>query len=165
MRQVFRVFLSLGVALVAALAFTVPAQAGEASTTDGFRLLANTSDHIEYATPDGGKVGWASVSYTAAHPDLVKPASASGCNEQVCIDVSGDGLFVSQWATTAFTLTGGCYYAYYHAQSFSVTSPQLCGSAGTFYDESGPAGYYQDGEELCNNWSGIQGYPCIEIEA
>ncbi|MEV6644331.1 hypothetical protein [Amycolatopsis sp. NPDC051371] len=50
----------------------------------------------------------------------------------------------------------------------TVTGPLICPSTsdpGVYYDYTGPAGYYLDGEDLCNSWDGIPGYPCEEIEA
>ena len=118
------------------------------------------------------------MSYLKSHPKAIPgvrvspngamgPASASGCNFDVCIELTGDGLFVSNWTTEAFGNVG-CTYAFFHSQPFTVTGPTICPDSsdpGVYYDTTGPAGYYQDGEELCNNWNNISGYPCEEIEA
>jgi hypothetical protein len=160
---------------VGLLAVSSPAEAQRAAVPVGHVLRAGA---VVVPVANGGTAGWASISYLRAHPDAipgvhvsmagsgdVRPASASGCNQNVCIAITGDGLFVSNWTTTAYGNVG-CTYAAFHSQMFTVYGRWICATGsgpGVYYDTTGPIGYYQDDEEVCNSWLDIRGYPCETI--
>lgn len=163
-----RILLPLVMLLATIVGFAAPAAAAP----------NRTGDFTSVPVANGGTAGWASISYLQAHPDAipgvhvsvgaaggVRPASASGCNQNVCIDITGSDLFVSNWTTTAYGNVG-CTYAAFHSQSFTAYGPWICSTGsgpGVYYDTTGPVGYYQDDEEVCNSWLEIRGYPCETI--
>lgn len=99
-------------------------------------------------------------------PSLISPASASGCNQSVCIYVTGSGTHVTRWSTTAVLPSWMCTFAEYWANGELVyVGNTKCGSKG---DEvmsywSNP-GDFPVGTQLCNTWIGIAGKPCETIE-
>jgi hypothetical protein len=152
---------TLAILAVTCLGLTLT-HAETAAEPPAWRLAARTADMVTYTSSTGAEVGWISAGHPAASS---RSTSASGCNANVCIQVTGEGLFVSRWATQAFGNVG-CTKAWFHAQLSSVTSPTICptgSGSGTYFYNAGPAGYYQDGEDLCNTWDRIEGYPCIEV--
>ena len=114
------------------------------------------------------------VSTSVAPAGRVAPGSAqsaSGCNQEVCIILTGSGRKVTGWQTTG-EYTGSsdafCTYAVYWAPGNSVyaTGITVCGGPGEYY------GYYAEvpivwssNIELCNTWAGIPGKPCEEVHS
>jgi len=99
----------------------------------------------------------------------VRPLSASGCNQEVCIIITGSGLKVTGWQTTG-EYTGAkdpfCTYSVYWAPGNTVyaTGIVVCGGQGTYY------GYFADvpivwttNIQICNTWAGIPGKPCETV--
>lgn len=137
---------------------------GQPEEAAGWTLIVQTYGLVKYASADGSEAGWVSAEYLQNNP---QPRSGYGCNQNVCIDVTGAGVLVSRWATQAFGNVG-CTRAYFHAQSSTVASPTICSTRhgdGVYFYSEGPAGSYQDRDALCNSWEGIAGYPCIEVRA
>ncbi len=96
----------------------------------------------------------------------VEPLSASGCNQSVCIYVTGSGTDVTNWSTSA-TLPGSmCTVADYWAdQNLVYQGNEKCGSGGTSVSSYWPQpGYFPAGTQLCNTWSNISGRPCESVE-
>lgn len=150
---------------------------------------------VKYTLSPGGSAGWVSVAYLRSHPGGVPgtgitaavasavvhggaakpaitasgalPASASGCNQDVCIDVEGSGTRVDTWSTQAFGNVG-CTEAFYYWHEGDWEAPQICpdtSDPGVYWWNSGPIGTYPNGDELCNAWMNIKGFPCIFIKA
>ncbi|MGW7260525.1 hypothetical protein [Streptomyces sp. NPDC054834] len=159
---------------VAAIAFLgSPAYAStDAGTEKGFVQV------------DGGAAGWVSLKYLNEHPDavpgisvtkskahsrLVGPASAHPCDDQVCMDITGTGLTVDKWTSTAAGNVG-CTIAtgdWLHGTTYGAKhSGLICSDSsgpGIYYWAHGPKGHYPNGTEVCTYWDEISGYPCAEI--
>jgi hypothetical protein len=104
---------------------------------------------------------------TARQTGGIVPNSASGCNLDVCINVIGRGLTVSNWFTTAFDADPTCTFAAYWANGAVIaTSNELCGGAFTDYSsEWADPGDFADGTQVCNSWVTISGFPCETIHS
>lgn len=132
----------------------------------------------------GHTEGWASVTYLRAHPDAIPglrvtvapstviPDSASGCNYDVCIDITGSSTNVSNWTTTAYGNVGCTMPWFIWTEPGQGTEheagPNICptsGGDGVYYDTQGPFGYFPGGSHLCNTWNRIPGEPCENIKA
>ena len=107
---------------------------------------------------------------------VARPASHSGCSQEVCINVQGHSTIVTAWTTKAYGGNGTCTKPYYqvfaHTHKTTLvhqwTGPIICAGAGEgwFYDDSNEhSGSYPDGYELCNVWAYIPGQPCAGIVA
>lgn len=99
-------------------------------------------------------------------PAPVNPDSASGCNQSVCIEVTGAGNHVTRWMTTAVLPSKICTFAEYWANGELVyVGNTKCGSKGdevsSYWSDPGD---FSKGTQLCNTWSGITGKPCETIE-
>lgn len=110
--------------------------------------------------------------------------SADGCNNNVCIYVTGKGRRVTEWKTDALQFpSDGCVTpgVRWDIRSGSITTKfhgarwrYPChsvppGARATLWNASVP-GYkmpaiFGDGHELCNFWNFRNGYPCILIKA
>lgn len=97
---------------------------------------------------------------------LVSPASASGCNQRVCIYVTGSGTHVTRWSTTAVLPSSMCTFAEYWANGdLAYVGNTKCGSEGDEVSSYWPnPGSFSTGTKLCNTWSGIAGRPCETVE-
>lgn len=183
-----------------AITMAAPAMAGNVTSTGS---SPRTDAPVEV-----GNVGWVSNEYLQAHPgflpgvvsaettasnpsdslgltspDAVQPLSHTGCNNEVCIDVEGQGTTVTFWGTYAFGGNYSCWRPHFKVwtknnhQGTLVDDhlgPVICARAGegVYYDnENLYAGYYPDGWSLCNTWAYISGldhitgYPCANIIA
>lgn len=103
-------------------------------------------------------------------PDVAAaPDSASGCNQNVCISVSGSGTYVSNWNTQAFGNVG-CSHALYLVDGASwLESLAICPSSsaqGVYYFNLNYDGDFGEETTLCNNWvsNPINGFPCETVE-
>jgi len=104
---------------------------------------------------------------SAPSPGGITPDSASGCNEDVCINIDGASTIVNSWSTTAFGNVG-CTRAYFLYNEGFYEGPEVCPDGagdGVYYDNTGPSGYFPDGDQLCNSWLSIAGLPCEYIVA
>jgi hypothetical protein len=113
------------------------------------------------------------ASVTAASPNvtsvstLILPPSASTCSGAVCIYVVGSGLNVSSWTTTGVLPKTECSYAKYLEDGVVIaTSGSVCGPSGDELEsEWNDPGNFPNGTQLCNEWSGISGEPCITVHS
>jgi hypothetical protein len=163
--SLFASFLLLGAGQATSTAFAAP----ESRLASGL---------VQHQGENGRVYGWASAEYLAANPDAIpgvhavktgdgaiKPMSASGCNVNVCISVSGTREYVSNWTTTAYG-NEGCIRAYFMDWAGEHPGPVICPNGtgpGVYYDTTGPTGLYHNGEQLCNFWERMSGLPCITI--
>jgi len=92
---------------------------------------------------------------------VVRPDSHSGCNQDVCSDVYGSGLYVSSWDTYAHLGTGHCSYAVFNVNGQTMeTGPEECGNTPYIYATGSLINhYYSAGDQLCNQWPHEAGYP------
>lgn len=95
----------------------------------------------------------------------VSPASASGCSQAVCIFITGSGLTVTNWTTSARLSTSMCTSATYLVNgSAQTTSPFICGNAGALlYATWTDPGAFANHAILCNTWGGVSGQPCETV--
>ena len=111
-------------------------------------------------------LGWVSAAGASQISSSSLPASASGCNQRVCIHVTGTGTHVTRWSTTAVLPSSMCTFAEYWANGVLVyVGNTKCGSAGDEVSSYWPdPGSFSVGTQLCNTWTGIAGKPCETIE-
>jgi hypothetical protein len=97
----------------------------------------------------------------------VTPDSADTCSDSVCIYVVGSGLNVSSWTTSVVLNSSECTYAKYLENGVVIaTSGEGCGSADDqLVSEWNDPGNFPNGTQLCNEWSGIAGEPCITVHS
>lgn len=144
-------------ALASSAAIASPASAVEQN--DGARAPDMESGNVRLVRvrfiPAGETDGEASI------------MDASGCNQNVCIVLTGTGTYLSKWRTTASVTSATCSYARFHRNDSVIrTSATICSSgSGTLEAIWESPGYFTDGDKLCNSWNGISGYPCKYIEA
>ena len=105
------------------------------------------------------------VEFIPDEPGTVGTMSASGCNIDVCIYLYGSGLTVDKWETTGTVTSSTCSYARFYADDTLIaTSSTICSSgSGTLKATWNNPGWFADGTQLCNSWSGISGYPCKTV--
>jgi hypothetical protein len=92
--------------------------------------------------------------------------SASGCNQDVCIEIVGTSNHVTDWDTQAYWNGGAkCTRARYLANGRQILlGSVICGSgAGVFYWYWTPNRYFPSPTLACNQWTAIPGYPCETI--
>ncbi len=133
------------------------------------------SVHVGFLTlKEGAALGiHPSMSYEGSTPSPVvalggvKPDSASGCNQAVCISVTGIGRIVEDWSTTAYFADGlESFAAYWENGVVIATSPPFYASPGTwYYDDWGHIGVFPNGAKLCNSWLGTPGFPCETVHS
>lgn len=92
---------------------------------------------------------------------------ASGCNDNVCIYLKGSGLYLDEWRTSASVSSSTCSYARFHRNGSVIrTSSTVCSTgSGTLVAIWDNPGWFSDGDQLCNSWYGISGYPCKTIKS
>jgi hypothetical protein len=122
---------------------------------------------IGIAAPSGAAVTVRGSSDAASAPDRIVPLSASTCSDSVCIFVVGSGLNVSSWTTTVALPKTECSYAKFLKNGTVIaTGPEGCGSSGEQLSfEWVDPGNFPNGTQLCNEWSGIAGEPCITVHS
>ncbi|MGH9300661.1 MAG: hypothetical protein ACRD0E_02140 [Acidimicrobiales bacterium] len=93
--------------------------------------------------------------------------SASGCNQEVCIYVYGQGLFVQQWNTTAYFPDGTESFAAYWANGNVIaTTNSFYASPGTWYEAYWtPDEYFANNTKVCNAWFNNAGFPCETVHS
>jgi hypothetical protein len=101
---------------------------------------------------------------TAVHPD-----SASGCNQQTCIFVWGNGAHVSYWSTTGSTTRADrCTQAAAWIGGTIAYYGDLYCSTNSFYYSLLLSNYTFGGTgnlQVCNTWvNGPKGKPCETIK-
>lgn len=110
-------------------------------------------------------VGWAGAAASSA-PTPSVPLTASGCNQRVCIYVTGSGTLVTWWSTTAALPSSMCTFAKYWANGVLVYEGNTkCGSSGAeVHSYWADPGYFAAGIVVCNTWVGVPGKPCETVE-
>ena len=165
--------------LTLVLAGSLFAWGGTASAASQW-VSTQTPGHVQITSPDGRSAGWASINYLESHPGAIpgvtihkeprgsaQPASASGCNGDVCIDITGTGVIITKWGTTGYGNVG-CTWANFYYEGGDYAGPDVCPNSadpGVYYDYTGPTGYYRSGSEVCNAWYRIPGFPCETIHS
>lgn len=129
------------------------------------RLLAWPSAVAALLVVLTAPVGWPAAG-ASSNPTPVTPLTASGCNQRVCIYVTGSGTRVTWWSTTAVLPSSMCTFAEYWANGALVYEGNTkCGSAGGEVSSYWPhPGYFATGTQLCNTWIGVPGKPCETVE-
>lgn len=122
--------------------------------------------------PGGPAAGWSVqegdllIEFT---PDSDEPVlsllSASGCNVDVCIYLTGSGLTVDRWRTTGYVTSNECSRARFRANGSIIKSSSLyCpSSSGTLSATWDNPGRFANGTQACNSWTNVTGYPCKTI--
>lgn len=97
------------------------------------------------------------------------PLSASPCDFDVCLVITGTGLHVTDWDTSAFYGGTGtlCTRAAWHQNGAIIrTGPTICGKGpGTFYSAWTPNKNFPNDTLACNGWTNVKGYPCATIHS
>ncbi len=101
----------------------------------------------------------------------MRPMNASGWNQNVEIiikSVNGKGLTVNDWETVADPGAYVCTWANYWLQPGSILwaqSNEVCGDA--FYSNANNTlpFKFNNGEQLCNSWISVAGYPCETVHS
>lgn len=161
-------------ALVLASGTSAWGASGSSNATESEKVLSVKTDFSSPAQgvqktaklADGSTVvyGWAPKSNTV-HPD-----SASGCNQEVCIDVQGSGLYVDQWNTTAYGNVGCSYAVYLRNGNYIRITDDICptssGDGVYYYDWAYPiGGKFGNKDKVCNTWYYLPGKPCETIHS
>ncbi len=102
-----------------------------------------------------------------ADPGGAAVEDASGCNINVCIYLTGSGLVLSQWRTTAYVASATCTRASFWANGTRVRqSATYCSSGpGTISATWTNPGSFTNGTQACNSWTVVSGYPCKTIQS
>jgi hypothetical protein len=97
----------------------------------------------------------------------VRPDSAFGCNQDVCISIAGNGRYINYWATAAFTTyKNRCTEpAFWSAGHIIFYGSQQC-RASSFYGYTSyiSGSWWRGNVQVCNTWTGIPGKPCETIK-
>jgi hypothetical protein len=116
--------------------------------------------------PDTVYIDTPQVRALHATADAAQPIadSASGCNQDVCIEVIGSGLTVDNWNTVAYY--SGCSYAvYWEDNEIAFTGEEVCGDSPLETFASDFSGEFDNGEQVCNTWIDVAGKPCETIHS
>ncbi len=92
------------------------------------------------------------------------PQSASGCNQNVCIYVTGSGLHVDSWTSSAVGPVG-CTTANFDAGSEHAHYKVCSDNNGNYFVNPGINRNFANGTKLCNSWDNIPGYPCETVHS
>ena len=106
----------------------------------------------------------ASSSAAAISPQLVHPMSASGCNDLVCIEVTGSGLEVTKWYTAAYSVDTEdiCAYPIFWVDGEAdIVGEEICGTLLEAWDDEPE--WFENNTHLCNSWPGVAGKPCETV--
>lgn len=169
------VIIAVGGAAMVLLSAFAPASASAASVStpsSGASLTPTASAHHEasiakvfHVTTRYGTLtyGWRPFS---GNSGTLIPRSASGCNFDVCISITGSSTYVDDWNTTAYW-NGGyiCTHSVWLQNGNIIrTGNGTCGGAGVFFSDWAPKKNFQNESKLCNKWEFIPGEPCEYIE-
>ena len=156
-------------ALVGALIVAVPAVdstagAATAHMTQGVEFMTLAQGAALGITPNepGPNGGVHTVGYTYVRAD-----NAQGCNQAVCIQLTGQGLFVSDWYTYAYFANGQETFAVDWVNgSIYSTGPLDNVPPGAYgYDNYEVEAYFANGSQLCNTWFADNGKPCETVHS
>jgi hypothetical protein len=95
--------------------------------------------------------------------------SATGTNGAVTIILTGSGLIVNDWTTTAMVTTN-CAQAFFQENGSTINSSGLlCAGSGTYssdWSNPGPdGGFFPNNTQLCNTWLNQSGRPCETVHS
>lgn len=139
-----------------------PAMAAKVSSPKGFATLSPGELAAVGIGPGMHEKG---VPAATAGGGGVIPMSSSGCNSLVCIYITGTGLKVTDWDTSAGYYSYLCTYAaFWNGSRILTTSNTVC-TTGPFFAVWGVTRNYVPGTQLCNTWVGISGRPCETIHS
>lgn len=143
---------------------SVQAHGGVLTQAEAVRLgIKPNTQYLD--TPLAGKIHrkLASGARTGSTAGVVaSPRNASGCNGEVCIEVTGSGLHVSTWSTFAYTNGYQCSYgAFWEDGDLAGTGPQECND-GIVWNSTGDLDFGGT-TQICNTWVGISGRPCETV--
>lgn len=153
-----------------ASASTVSMAARSASAHSTAAVAPTATNHaLQAAGPFHMKTPYGTVTYgwrpLASAPADVTPDSASGCNQDVCIQIVGSSNKVNDWDSQAYW--DGSYLCtrsrFYANNNLIRTGTVVCGGAGVFYTYWTPNKYFPSPTLACNRWTSIPGYPCETI--
>ncbi|MGC4174355.1 hypothetical protein [Demequina sp.] len=173
---------ALGAALTVAAASPNPSAAAAPSLTSGSTIylpsgkavvLPKDFDKLTVAelaklgvVPNMNNAGGASV--IAQPTPVVQPQSATGCNKQVCIMVTGSGLHITKWQSTGASSPPVCTFAtFWRNTTILATTPEICGPEHTTYlaTKANMPMDFLNGTILCNSWVSIAGKPCETVHS
>jgi hypothetical protein len=100
----------------------------------------------------------------ARSPHMVRPMSASGCNDLVCIEVTGSGLEVTKWFSAAYSVDTEdiCSYPIFWVDDEpDIVGDEVCGTLLQAWDDEPE--WFEDNTQLCNSWPGVAGMPCETV--
>jgi hypothetical protein len=97
----------------------------------------------------------------------IQPADAYGCNQSVCITVTGQGRFVQAWDTKAYFANYTETFAIYWLNGkVETTSRSFYAVPGDWaYVDFAPEEYYPNNSQVCNTWFAHSGKPCETIQS
>jgi hypothetical protein len=156
----------LTVAVFTATLVILAAASAPASASTALRTDHQSGSAITYhlATPYGTiTYGWRPLT---AQPGPALYNSASGCNQDVCIQITGSGAHVSDWDTQGYWDGPEiCTYSIFEINSIIIrTGTVVCGGAGVFFTDWPANRSFPTPSLACNQWANIPGYPCETIE-
>lgn len=92
---------------------------------------------------------------------VVRPNSASGCNDDVCIEVTGSGLEVTKWYSLAMADDIGEICGtpvFWVDDEVDMEGTEICGDYLEAWDDEEEE--FENNTQLCNSWSPVPGFPC-----
>lgn len=146
----------------AAVKASVAAHHGVLTVTEANRLGV-TPNTVYKDTPRTRALA-ASVQEKSSTGPVMRPDSASGCNDQVCIEVTGTGLEVTKWYTAAYSPDNDdiCSYpAFWVDGELDFTGEEICGTLLEAWDDEPE--WFDNHTQLCNTWPGVAGRPCETV--
>ena len=114
-------------------------------------LAAAVTEHTQQTKATAGSSG-----------SVIHPMSASGCNQDVCIEITGTSNEVSKWYTAAYPYDGYteiCSFpAFWIDGELDYAGYEICGTLLEAWDDATEV--FENGTQLCNTWPGVAGRPC-----
>lgn len=150
--------------LTATLAILAAASA-PASASTALRADHQGSSGVTYhlATSYGTiTYGWRPLTVRSGS---ILPNSASGCSQDVCMQITGSGAHVADWDTQGYW-NGPviCTYSIFEINSTIIrTGTVVCGGAGVFFTDWPANRNFPTPSLACNQWANIPGLPCETI--
>jgi len=103
---------------------------------------------------------------TTSPAATIHPDSASGCNVNVCISLTGSGTVVDTWETEGYNSAEDpfCTFSvYWLGGDVLDTGENVCGGLGWYVGYLGYGIATGGTIQACNSWISISGYPCETI--
>ncbi|MFC1420063.1 hypothetical protein [Streptacidiphilus cavernicola] len=122
--------------------------------------LAATLHRALIKSGTGGGADPASI-----QPSTVRPMDAAGCAGKVCIGITGKGLHVDSWITSADVSAYQCSFGgFWEDGGLIDTGPEVCDSNGVLWNQALDVDFSED-THVCNSWLNISGKPCEEVHS